>query len=122
MDIVVKADKDGRIIGQMVVGIVNIPVMLYTTIEYIAPKLMQLPYHHCIYCLLGNGTVLDAPIIFGLFVLGVFSVGWMGLLKLLCRHSDATAKTEQLVLKINSVAAFCLLASLIMVTVHVILV
>ncbi len=117
-----KPVRVGVLCGQMVIGIVNIPVMLYTTIEYIAPKLMQLPYHHCIYCLMGNGMVIDAPVIFGLFVLGVFSVGWMGLLKLLCRHSDATAKTEQLVLKINSVAAFCLLASLIMVTVHVILV
>ena len=106
----------------MVIGIVNIPVMIYTTIEYIAPKLMLLPYHHCIYCLMGNGMVVDAPVMLGLFVLGVFAVGWMGLLKLLCRHSDATAKTEQLVLKINNLAAFCLLASLIMVTVHVLLV
>lgn len=114
--------RAGVFYGQMVIGMVNIPVVIYTTIEYLAPKLMQLPYHHCIYCLMGNGMVLDAPVIFGLFVLGVFAIGWMGLLKLLCRHSDAAVKTEQLVLKINSVAAFSLLASLIMVTVHVILI
>ena len=114
--------RAGIFYGQMVIGMVNIPVVIYTTIECIAPKLMQLPYHHCIYCLMGNGMVLDAPVIFGLFVLGVFAIGWMGLLKLLCRHSDATTKTEQVVLKVNSVAVFCLLASLIMVTVHVILI
>ena len=98
--------RAGVFYGQMVIGMVNIPVVIYTTIEYLAPKLMQLPYHHCIYCLMGNGMVLDAPVIFGLFVLGVFAIGWMGLLKLLCRHRNATVKTEQLVLKINTVAAF----------------
>ena len=43
--------------SQGILGIINIPVVIYTVIENIAPKLMQLPYHHCIYCLMGNGMV-----------------------------------------------------------------
>jgi len=59
---------------------------------------------------------MRAGIFYGQTVIGFFTVGWMGLLKLLCRHSNATVKTEQFVLQRNRLAAFCLLASLIMVT------
>src|SRR5574341_1964558 len=40
--------------SQAVIGIINIPIVIYTYIENIAPRLMQLPYHHCIYCFMGN--------------------------------------------------------------------
>ncbi|MBI2470027.1 MAG: hypothetical protein HYV59_02120 [Planctomycetes bacterium] len=107
---------------QGILGIINIPVVIYTFIEDIAPKLMQLPYHHCIYCFMGNGMVPDAPIMLGLFVIGTFAIGWMFLLKLLCKHKAARVITDRLLLKVNNISAFCLLASLIMVTIHLILI
>jgi hypothetical protein len=108
--------------SQGILGIINIPVVIYTVIENIAPKLMQLPYHHCIYCLMGNGMVPDAPIMLGLFVIGTFAIGWMAILRLLCNNGEARLITERLLVKVNNLSAFCLLASLLMVTIHLILI
>jgi len=108
--------------SQYTIGIINIPVVIYTFIENIAPKLMQLPYHHCIYCFMGNGIVPDAPIMLGLFVIGTFAIGWMVILRLQCKNGEARLITERLLLKVNNLSAFCLLASVIMVTIHLILI
>lgn len=108
--------------SQGIVGIINIPVVIYTFIENIAPRLMQLPYHHCIYCFMGNGMVPDAPIMLGLFVIGTFAIDWMVIIRLLCKNGEAWLITERLLLKVNNLSAFCLLASLIMVTIHLILI
>ena len=108
--------------SQYAIGIINIPVVIYTYIENIAPKLMQLPYHHCIYCFMENGMVPDAPIMLGLFVIGTFAIGWMGILRLMCIKGDAQPVTERLLSKVNNVSAFCFLASIIMVTIHLILI
>ncbi len=102
------------------IGVVNIPVVIFSFFEIFAPKIMKLPYHHCIYCFMGNGAVPDAPIILGLFVMGTFAIGWMGILRLICKHDEAQTVTERLILKVNNFSAFCMLASLIMVTVHLI--
>ena len=99
-------------------GIINIPVVIFSFFEIFAPKIMKLPYHHCIYCFMGNGIVPDAPIILGLFVIGTFAIGWMGILRIVCKHDKAQTVTERLVLKVNNLSAFCMLASVIMVTVH----
>lgn len=106
--------------SQAAIAIVNIPVVIISFFEIIAPKLMQLPYHHCIYCFMGNGTVPDSPIILGLFIIGTFAVGWMGILRFFCKNGEAQPIAERLLIKINNVAAFCLLASLSMVTIHLI--
>lgn len=106
--------------SQAAIAIINIPVVIFSFFEIIAPSLMQLPYHHCIYCFMGNGTVPDAPIILGLFIIGTFAVGWMGILRFLCKHGEVQPIKERLLVKINTIAAFCLLASLGMVTIHLI--
>lgn len=107
--------------SQAVIGIVNIPVVIYAYIENIAPRLMQLPYHHCIYCFMGNGLVPDAPVMLGLFVIGTFAIGWMGILRLFCMVTETQIITERLLVKVNSFSAFCLLASIMVVTIHLIL-
>ncbi|MDG6025846.1 MAG: hypothetical protein E3K40_03855 [Candidatus Brocadia sp.] len=103
-----------------IVGVVNIPVVIYTLIENIVPRLMQLPYHHCIYCFMGKGVVPDAPVMLGLFVIGTFAIGWMGILRMLCMNAETQPVTEHLLKKVNGLSAFCLLASLMMVTIHLI--
>ncbi|MCF6157482.1 MAG: hypothetical protein E3K32_02685 [wastewater metagenome] len=104
--------------GQAALGIVNIPIVIFAFFEIIAPGLMQLPFHHCIYCFMGNGTVPDAPIMLGMFVIGTFAIGWMGILRPLCKNKEVQPVTERMLVKVNHLAVFCLLASLIMVTVH----
>ncbi|MBW7899049.1 hypothetical protein B188_01430 [Candidatus Brocadiaceae bacterium B188] len=104
--------------GLTVAGVFNVPVVIYAFIENIVPRLMQLPYHHCIYCFMGKGVVPDAPIILGLFVIGTFAIGWAGILRMLCIQAETQSITEHLIKKINGLSIFCLLASLVMVTIH----
>lgn len=106
--------------GQAALGVINLPIVIFTYFENIAPRLMQLPYHHCIYCFMGNGTVPDAPIMLGLFVIGTFGIGWMGMLRLLFKNEEVRPAAERIFVKINSLSAFCLLASILMVTIHLI--
>lgn len=112
--------KHAILYGQAAMAVINIPVVIFSFFEIFAPKIMKLPYHHCIYCFMGSGTVPDAPIMLGLFVMGTFAIGWVGILRFLCRYDEARAVTERLILKVINFSAFCLLSSLIMVTVHVI--
>ncbi len=109
------------IYSQMVVGSVNIPVVLYSYFENIAPTLMQLPLHHCIYCFLGKGIVPDSPIMLGLFIIGTFAIGWMGILRLMCRNAETQSVTEKILRRVNGVSLFCLGASFVMITTHLIL-
>ncbi len=104
--------------SQAVIGIINIPVVIYAFIENIIPRLMQLPYHHCIYCFMGNGMVPDAPVILGLYVIGTFAIGWMGILRLFCMTTETHDVAERLFVKINGLSVFCLFASVMMVTIH----
>ena len=106
--------------SQCAIGIVNIPIVIYSFIENLAPRFMRLPYHHCIYCFMGNGMVPDAPVMLGLFVIGTFAIGWIGIMRFLCKGMEAQQVTERLLAKINNLSAFCLLASIIMVTIHLI--
>ncbi|MCF6148239.1 MAG: hypothetical protein E3K37_06240 [Candidatus Kuenenia sp.] len=103
------------------IGLINIPVVVLSFMEVIAPKLMQLPFHHCLYCFIGNGIVPDAPLMLGLFIIGTFSIGWIGILRYICKNSAAKQVTDIFVKRVNSLSVFCLLTSLIMVTIHLVL-
>ncbi|MEJ2245677.1 MAG: hypothetical protein P8Y80_06285 [Acidobacteriota bacterium] len=106
----------------LAVAIINIPIVFISFLEVIGPRLMQLLLHHCIYCFIGNGTVPDAPIIVGLFIIGTFAIGWMFIIKFMCKTTEKEPISSKLLLRINNLSAFCLLSSLIMVTVHLIIV
>jgi len=103
-------------------ALINIPIVILAFIEVIAPELMQLPFHHCMYCFVGNGMVPDGPIIFGLFIIGTFAIGWTGIIRTLCKNNETTYVTEKLLVRVNGLSAFCLLSSIIMVTVHLVLI
>ncbi|MDR4508095.1 MAG: hypothetical protein MRJ65_07655 [Candidatus Brocadiaceae bacterium] len=107
--------------GLAMIAILNIPIVIFAFSEIIAPRLMQLPYHHCLYCFIGNGIVPDAPIIFGLFILGTFAIGWMGILRFVCRNTKSQTVTNLVFVKIINLSFFCFLASLLMVTIHLFL-
>ncbi|MBM4325475.1 MAG: hypothetical protein FJ115_18150, partial [Deltaproteobacteria bacterium] len=55
-------------------SIVNAVLFLLSQIEVFAPRMMHLPFHHCLYCLWQY--VPDSIVMYLLFILGTFSVGW----------------------------------------------
>lgn len=63
--------------------LVNCLVGIFALIEVIAPRLMGLPFHHCLYCLVQN--VADAPIFVSLFAIGNNMIGAVLPLWLLAR-------------------------------------
>ncbi|MDR4499369.1 MAG: hypothetical protein MRK02_15850 [Candidatus Scalindua sp.] len=108
--------------SQVVIAVVNIPIVIISFFENIGPTLMQLPLHHCIYCFMGKGIVPDAPVILGLFAIGTFAIGWMGIIRLICRNGETQPVTERLLRKVNGLSAFCLSAFITMVTIHLFLI
>ena len=104
--------------GRLIAAVINVPVVYVAFREIIAPRLMQLPLHHCIYCFIGNGTVPDAPIMLALFVIGSFAVGWMFIIRIICGKTDAEPVSGKLLSKVNHVSLFCMLSFVIMVTIH----
>ncbi len=108
--------------GQAVLALANIPIVIISFFENIGPTLMQLPLHHCIYCFMGKGIVPDAPVILGLFAIGTFAIGWMVILRFICRSGETQPATGKLLRQVNGLSVFCLLAFITMVTVHLILI
>jgi hypothetical protein len=108
----------------LALGIVNAFVVILSFFEVIAPRLMQLPYHHCMYCFIGSGLVPDAPIILGLFILGTYAIGWIPLLNLFCM--GGAAKDIEAIVGSTSkgllcFSILCLLGAVIMVSTHLII-
>ncbi len=114
--------RNAMLYGQAVLAVTNIPIVIISFFENIGPTLMQLPLHHCIYCFMGKGIVPDAPVILGLFAIGTFSIGWMVILRFICRNGETQPVTGKLLRKVNGLSVFCLLAFIMMVTIHLILI
>jgi hypothetical protein len=78
--------------------------------------MMHLPFHHCLYCLWQY--VPDSILLFALFSLGTFSVGWGFTTALFGRHGETADLLPVHLRKIYSFAFFFLSASLIMLLIH----
>jgi len=111
-----------RIFRRLILGllslfaILNAFVFLLSQIEVFAPRMMHLPFHHCIYCLWQY--VPDSIVMYLLFILGTFSVGWGFTTELFGRQGEAADLLPGYLRKIYSFAFFLLLASLIMLIIH----
>ena len=96
----------------------NCALFVLTQVEVQAPKIMGLPFHHCLYCLWQY--VPDTVLMYLFFALGTFAVGWAFLLDLMGR----TGETEDLLYKqlrmLYGFSIFCFAASMVMNTVHLI--
>ncbi len=96
----------------------NGALFVLTQIEVQAPKIMGLPFHHCLYCLWQY--VPDTVLMYLFFALGTFAVGWAFLLDLMGR----TGETKDLLYKhlrvLYGFSIFCLAASMVMNTVHLV--
>jgi len=111
-----------RIFRRLILGllslfaILNAFVFLLSQIEVFAPRMMHLPFHHCLYCLWQY--VPDSIAMYLFFILGTFSVGWGFTTELFGRHGETADLLPIFLRKIYSFAFFFLSASLIMLVIH----
>jgi|WetSurSiteA1Bulk_404760.scaffolds.fasta_scaffold13640_2 hypothetical protein len=77
--------------------------------EYLGPRLMHLPDHHCLYCLLQYQPIAIA--ILGFFILGSFLAIWPLWLGRVAVAGEVTERLATLNLHLFKWAAACLLAS-----------
>lgn len=100
-------------------ALVNGFLFILAQIEVLAPKIMGLPYHHCLYCLWQY--VPDSIVTYLLFVLGTFSVGWGFTTAAIGGKGEAVLILPHYIRGIYSFAFFCLLGSLVMVIIHLLM-
>jgi hypothetical protein len=97
-------------------AILNATLFLLSQVEVFAPAMMHLPFHHCLYCLWQY--VPDSIVMYLLFILGTFSVGWGFTTELFGRHGDTVELLTVFLKKIYTFAFFFLSAFLIMLIIH----
>lgn len=97
-------------------AVVNGLIEFFSLAEVIAPRLMGLPFHHCLYCLLRY--VPDSSLMLLLFILGSFAVGWAFLISLIGAKGEAVEILPRYLKGLYGFSLITLFASLIMVSVH----
>jgi len=98
------------------VGLASASLLVFS--EVLAPLLMRLPFHHCLYCLLFNGRVPDAPLIVGNLAVGSFSAGWAAVLQAAMQFDSPASAAWQWHRRLCRVGAATLTASVLMVAIH----
>ncbi len=86
-------------------------------IEVIAPKLMNLPFHHCVYCMVQN--VLDAPVFVALFISGNALLAAIFPMRLLAASWAEQQQLATLTTRLLFWGALFLSGNLLMITIHI---
>ncbi len=100
-------------------AIANAALFLLAQIEVHAPCIMNLPFHHCLYCLWQY--VPDTILMYALFVLGTCAPGWAFLLDLIGRTGESMDALYAYIRALCNVSVFCLGASMLMNAVHLLI-
>lgn len=114
-----------RIFRRLILGllslfaILNAFIFLLSQIEVFAPRMMRLPFHHCLYCLWQY--VPDSIVLYLLFILGTFSVGWGFTTDLFGKIGEASDLLPNYLRKIYWFAFSFLSASLMMLLIHLLI-
>lgn len=109
----------GTTIAGAVLAVLTAVLTVFAMFEVIAPELMGLPYHHCVYCMWQY--VPDSVLLTALFILGVFLPCWAFLLNVMGRHSETDAALKGYIMNLYFFGAVSTGASLLMVTIHLML-
>ena len=104
--------------GLFLYSLVNAAVFVLTQIEIHAPRIMGLPFHHCLYCLWQY--VPDTILMYILFILGTFAIGWAFLLDMVGRRDETRDTLPRTLKMLYGFAIFSLAASMIMNTIHLV--
>ena len=99
--------------------LLNCVIGTFAFIEVIAPQLMGLPFHHCLYCMVQN--VMDAPLFVALFILGNRMLGAIYPVWLLAQKWAETPARTALLSRLLLLGVFCISGSLLMITTHLLL-
>ena len=97
-------------------SLINLFLTALATKEIIGPRLMKLPYHHCIYCLMQY--VPESCFIISLFILGTFGFGWAFGLEIVTTDNEVAKKVPGYTDKLYRFSILCLSLSLAMVSIH----
>ena len=100
-------------------AILNAFIFLLSQVEVFAPRMMHLPFHHCLYCLWQY--VPDSIAMYLFFILGTFSVGWGFTTHLFGKIGEASDLLPNYLRKIYWFAFFFLSASFILLIIHLLL-
>ncbi len=100
-------------------SLLNGIVFVLSQIEVFAPQMMRLPFHHCLYCLWQY--VPDSIVLYLLFILGTFSVGWGFTTDLFGKIGEASDLLPHYLRKIYWFGFSFLSASWVMLIIHFIL-
>ncbi|HIP39865.1 MAG TPA: hypothetical protein EYG88_10890 [Desulfocapsa sulfexigens] len=103
----------------LVLVLINCVIGTFAFIEVISPYLMDLPFHHCLYCLVQN--IMDAPIFVALFILGNSLVGAIYPVWLLSIKWSEKPVLSSLVSRLLLLGALCLSGSVLMISTHLLL-
>jgi len=88
-------------------------------VEVIAPVLLHLPYHHCPYDLVPGAP--ESMVAVGMYLFSVFAVGWACVASWLGRDRETETQMPVLVFKLLGLGLFACLASLVMISLELIL-
>lgn len=97
-------------------ALLNSVIGTFAMIEVIAPRLMKLPFHHCLYCLVQN--VMDAPLFVALFIAGNTLLAAIFPMRLLAGKWVERTQLDALTKKILLFGALFLSGNLLMITTH----
>ena len=103
-------------VAAVVLALLNVPIVLFAIIERIAPMMMALPYHHCVYC--WWQYIPSSVILFAAFVLGVFGVWWAFTIELLGNRKETRDIALSFIKGLYAFALLCTLFSVIIVSFH----
>ncbi|MDI6776494.1 MAG: hypothetical protein QMD03_04505 [Syntrophales bacterium] len=100
------------------ISLMNLFLTVLALPEVIGPRLMNLPYHHCPYCLLQY--VPDSFLMIALFILGTCGIGWAFGLEMITRDKETPRNLPGYLDKLYRFSFCCLSLSLAMVSIHLI--
>lgn len=106
-------------IAGAVLAALTAAITVFAMFEVVAPRLMKLPYHHCIYCMWQY--VPDSILITAFFIAGVFLPCWALLLTIFGRHRETDATLKIYIMNLYFFGTVSSGVSLLMVTIHLML-
>lgn len=97
-------------------ALANAAFFVLAQIEVHAPRIMNLPFHHCLYCLWQY--VPDTIVMYTLFVVATSATGWAFLLDVLGRDAETVGPLLAYIRRLYGVALICYAGAMIMNSVH----
>ncbi len=98
------------------VALFNAGLFVLAEIEIHAPRIMNLPYHHCLYCLWQY--VPDTILMYAFFIVATSATGWSFVLDMFGRSEESMEVLNRYITRLYGLALVCYAASLTMNSVH----